>query len=74
MKSYDASDQDKLKTVAMAIAKAMGHEERWHDYLTVARLQIAGLAACQLIDRKRSPDERSLRKRFTGCWDSKAAR
>lgn len=51
MQHSDTSDQNKLALVAQAIAAAMGHEERWQTYLTVARMHIAGFAACQAIEK-----------------------
>jgi len=62
MQVSDASDQEKLQAVATAIAEAMGHGHKWRDYLTVARMTIAGYAACQTINRKRSAGRGHKRK------------
>lgn len=58
-------DQEKLVLVAQAIAAAMGHEERWRTYLTVARMHIAGYEACQKLDQQAS---RETNKKRTGTW------
>ena len=57
-------DQEKLALVAQAIAAAMGHEERWRTYLTVARMHIAGYEACKKIDVGNTyiPQERRRRR------------
>jgi hypothetical protein len=71
LKNFDAQDEQKLSVVAQTIAAAMGHPNRWQQYMTVARMSIAGFIACQLLDRDghRLTTTRTRRKRSS--WASK---
>lgn len=64
MELTDIENQESLTLVARAIAKAMGHEERWRTYISVARMHLAGYEACKQIDALKAyvPVERKRRR------------